>query len=106
MNMEITIVKTFCDFGHNVFKKQPFLPFCIRILAISYEKIWQPCSGQRNAAEQMLLPGYQFSNVKIPIEYGRCVTRCSISSFVTAGLWPRPGYRGGRVSETKGNALA
>ena len=35
-----------------------------------------------------------------------CVTRCSISSFVTAGLWLRSGYRGGRVSETKGNALA
>jgi len=27
MNMEITIVKTFCDFGHNVFKKQAFWPF-------------------------------------------------------------------------------
>jgi len=24
MNMEITIVKIFCDFGHNVFKNQPF----------------------------------------------------------------------------------
>jgi len=24
MNMQITVVKTFCDFGHNVFKKQPF----------------------------------------------------------------------------------
>jgi len=34
------------------------------------------------------------------------VTRCSISSFVTAGLWFRSGYRVGRVSETKGNALA
>jgi len=38
MNMEITIVKTFCDFGHNVFKKQPLWPFFIGILAISYEK--------------------------------------------------------------------
>jgi len=27
MNMEITIVKTFCDFGHNVFKKHLFWPF-------------------------------------------------------------------------------
>ena len=36
----------------------------------------------------------------------QCVTRCSISSFVTAGLWSRSGYRGGRVGETKGNALA
>jgi len=26
MNMEITIVKTFCDFGHNFFKKQTFWP--------------------------------------------------------------------------------
>jgi len=24
MNMEITIVKTVCDFGYNFFKKQPF----------------------------------------------------------------------------------
>jgi len=31
MNMEITIVKTFCDFSHNVFKKQLFWPFFIRI---------------------------------------------------------------------------
>jgi len=35
MDMEITIVKTFRDFSHNFFKKQPFL---IRILAISCEK--------------------------------------------------------------------
>jgi len=27
MNMEITKVKTFCDFGHNFFKKQLFWPF-------------------------------------------------------------------------------
>jgi len=38
MNMEITIVKTFCDFDHKVSKKQSFWPFCIRILATSYEK--------------------------------------------------------------------
>jgi len=38
MNMEITIVKTFCDFGHNFFEKQPFWPFFIRILTISYKK--------------------------------------------------------------------
>jgi len=42
MRMEITIVETFCGFGHNFFKKQPFCPFFIRILAISYKKIWQP----------------------------------------------------------------
>jgi len=24
MNMKIAIVKTFCDFGHKFFKKQPF----------------------------------------------------------------------------------
>jgi len=48
MNMDIAIVKTwYCDFGHNFFKKQPFWLFFIRILAISYEKIWQPCSGTR-----------------------------------------------------------
>jgi len=38
MNMEITIVKTFCDFDHKVSKKQSFWPFCIGILATSYEK--------------------------------------------------------------------
>jgi len=25
--MEIAIVKTYCDFGHNFFKKQQFWPF-------------------------------------------------------------------------------
>jgi len=55
---------------------------------------------------KLLLTGYQFSSVRIPIEYGGRVTWCSISSFVTAGLWPRPGYRGGRFSETKFNPLA
>jgi len=39
-----------------------------------------------------------------PIEYGGRVTRCSISGFVTAGMWPRSGT--GHVSETKGSALA
>ena len=37
MKLEINLVKT-CNFGHKVFKKQPFWPFFIRILAISYEK--------------------------------------------------------------------
>ena len=50
--------------------------------------------------------GYQFSIVRIPIEYGGRVTRCSISSFVTAGLWPRTEYRDGRLSETNGDAVA
>jgi len=54
---------------------------------------------------KLLLTGYQFPSVNIPIEYGDRVTRCSISSFVTVGLWPRSGYWGGHVSETKGNAL-
>jgi len=54
----------------------------------------------------MLLTGYQFSSVRIPIEYGGRVTRCSISSFETAGLWLRSGYRVGRISETKGNVSA
>jgi len=35
MNMEITIVKTFCDFGHNF---KAILAIFIRSLAISYEK--------------------------------------------------------------------
>ena len=61
---------------------------------------------------KLLLTGCQFSSVRksqfssVPIEYGGHVTRCSISSFVTGGLWSRSGYRGGRDSETKGNALA
>ena len=55
---------------------------------------------------KLLLTGYQFSIVRIPIEYGGRATWCSISSFVTAGLWTQSGYQGGRVSETKGNALA
>jgi len=55
---------------------------------------------------KFLLTGYQFSSVRIPIECGGRVTRCSISSFVTAGLWLRSGYRGGRDGETKSNALA
>jgi len=29
----------------------------------------------------LLLTGYQFSSVRIPIKYGGRVTRCSISSF-------------------------
>jgi len=28
MNIEITIVKTFCDFGHNFFKKAVLAIFC------------------------------------------------------------------------------
>jgi len=69
-----------------------------------------PCihdaSGQRDAAEQIpadRLPVFQRKDTDRIC--GR-VTRCSISGFVTAYLWPRSGYRGGRVSETKGNALA
>jgi len=55
---------------------------------------------------KVLMTGHQFSSVMIPIEYGGRVTRCSISSFETAGVWSLSGCRGGRVSETKGNALA
>jgi len=53
-----------------------------------------------------LLTSYQFTGVRIPIKYGGRVTRCSISSFATAGLWRRSGNRDGDVSEIKGNALA
>jgi len=42
----------------------------------------------------------------IPIGITFLWTSLPISSFVTAKLWPRSGYRGGRVSETKGDALA
>jgi len=38
MNMEITIVKWFRDFGHNFFQKTAILAIFIGILAISYEK--------------------------------------------------------------------
>jgi len=51
MNMEITIVKTFCDSGHNVFKKQPLWLFFIRILVISSEK---NLATLRNAGKQVL----------------------------------------------------
>ena len=63
-------------------------------------------SEQRDAAEQIAanrLPLFQREDTD-----GRCgrVTGYSITSFVTAGLWPRSGRRSGRISETKGNALA
>ena len=63
-------------------------------------------SGQRDAAEKIAadrLPVFQREDTD-----GMCgrVRRCSISSSVTAGLWSRAGYRGGRVSEKIGNALA
>jgi len=68
-----------------------------------------PCihdaSGQRDAAEEIVagrLAVFQRNDTNRIC--GR-VTRCSISSFETAGLWPWSGYRGGRVSETKSNAL-
>jgi len=48
---------------------------------------------------KLLLTGYQISSVRIPIEYGGRVTRCSISCFVTAGLWPRSGYRVALVNQ-------
>jgi len=38
MNMEIAVVKTFCDFGHKFSKKQQFWWFFMRNLAISYKK--------------------------------------------------------------------
>jgi len=34
---------------------------------------------------EFLVTDYQFSSVRIPIEYVVVLTRCSISSFVTAG---------------------
>ena len=55
---------------------------------------------------EFLLADYQFSSVRDTDRKCGRFTRCSISSFVTAGLWLRSGFRGGRVSETKGNALA
>ena len=36
--MEIIIVKTFCDFGQNVFKKQAFWPFLSGFWPLSYDK--------------------------------------------------------------------
>jgi len=38
MNMEIAIVKTFCDFGHKFSKKQQFWWFFMRNLAIKLQK--------------------------------------------------------------------
>jgi len=40
---------------------------------------------------KLLLTSCQFSSVRIPIEYGGHVMPCSISSFITAGLWRRSG---------------
>jgi len=63
-------------------------------------------SGQRDAAEQIAadrLPVFQRKDTDRVC--GR-IARFSISSFVKAGLWPRYAYWGGRVSETKGVALA
>jgi len=63
-------------------------------------------SGQRDAVKQIAadrLPVFQRKDTDRIC--GR-VTRYSISNFVTAGLCPRSGYQGSRVSETKGNVLA
>ena len=50
-----------------------------------------------------LLPtSHQFYSERIPIEYGGRFTLSSISSSVTARLWPRYGCQGGRVCETIG----
>ena len=62
-------------------------------------------SEQRYAAEQIAadrLPVFQRNHADRIC--GR-VTGYSINSFVTAGLWPRSGHRGGRFSETKGNVF-
>jgi len=53
---------------------------------------------------ELLLTGYQFSIVRIPIEYGGRVTRYSISSFVTAGLCGR-GLDNGVVALVKQKAM-
>jgi len=62
-----------------------------------------PCdhdaSGQRHAAEQIAAD-------RLPVFQRNDTDRICTSSFVTAGLWPRCGYRSSRVSETKDNALA
>jgi len=56
-----------------------------------------PCiydaSGQRDAHEQ--IAAYRFPVVQRKDTDRICgrVTRCSISNFVTAGQWPRSGYR-------------
>jgi len=47
----------------------------------------------------LLLIGYQFYSVRMPIEYCGRVTRCWNSSCVTAGLWPRSGYRVALVNQ-------
>jgi len=63
-------------------------------------------SGQRDAVKQIVadrLPVFQRKETDRIC--GR-FTRFSISNSVTARLWPRSGCGGGRVSETKGNALA
>jgi len=64
-----------------------------------------PCvhdvSGQRDAGAQISADGLSVFQRKYTDRICGRVTRCSIISFVTAGLWWRSGYRGGRVSEKK-----
>jgi len=91
----------------------PFVESTYLVWLFISKGVWQPYIPlskmlQYNVVQlsKLLLTGYQFSSVRIPIEYGGRVKRCSINSFVTAGLWSRSGYPGGCVSETKGNALA
>jgi len=72
-----------------------------------YHEIWyiytftQQSSGntERDAVEQSAadrLPVFQRKDAD-----RMRVTRCSMNSFVIAGLWSRSGYRDDRVSETK-----
>ena len=74
--------------------------YCARTHAYTLSCI-HDASGQRDGAEQITayrLPVFQRKdNDRV---CGR-VTRCSISSFVTAGLWPRSGYWTGVVSSIK-----
>jgi len=48
---------------------------------------------QHNVMElrKLLLTVYQFSSVRIPMEYVVVFTRCSNISFVAAGLWSLSG---------------
>jgi len=48
MKIEINIVETICNFGHNVFKKRPVWSFFIRIFAISYGKYLATLSRATN----------------------------------------------------------
>jgi len=63
-------------------------------------------SGQHDATEQIAADRSPIFQRKDTDRICGRVTRCWISSFVTAGLWLRSGYRVVALVKQKGNVLA